>query len=303
MFNTLKNLLTRLLKKQKIRVAAQTCLFLIAAIGLILLWLPRQSVTSAQVIQFDSGPSLLVAKWGIGTNHHDLKRWTPRDLARFKMSETKEIDPITRKNLKWRGVAITKLVDEALVGLPVESQALFDLVILEGASGQRAFLPRAFINKFPVLLALQWSPSDRDLKVVRNPPYSVVPWTSKPKTHSEDLPIESFFVPQVVKIELTNYKELYGSLFLKRRTDPLAIYGEKLFVQSCVNCHLVKRNVLPLDFSNQNGISRFSAGQHPKLSGVVKLNERSRRSILRYLSAYQEENAVSLNKNVGALSQ
>src|SRR4051812_2421887 len=106
--------------KQKIRRLWQVGLFLIAAIGIFFLWLPKQTVTRAQVIN-DTSSLDFVVSWNVGNNPHELRKWTTRDLARYKMTESREIDPASGKSVKWKGVLVTKLIEEATAELSVES--------------------------------------------------------------------------------------------------------------------------------------------------------------------------------------
>jgi len=219
---------------------------------------------------FPQGASALNVIWSDAGQQRVLKTWSLEQLHGYKMTSHHEKDPESGHILSWKGVVLSRLLEEAAASLTVEERARIDLVIVQGV----AAIPRAMILKYPFLLAI-------DDNASRGPLYSVVPWTSKPKILNEVLPLERFFVSHVDKIELTNYADRYGSLYLKRRTDPLAIRGEKLFVQSCVNCH---------SGGTQNSINFGNVGsKHPPVKGVFPLVEHLKRSISRYLDAYRAQ--------------
>ena len=119
-----------------------------------------------------------------------------------------------------------------------------------------------------------------------------MPWTSKSKIQSENLPIESYFLGDLTHIELSNYRERYGSVFLKRRTDPLAMRGEKLFVQNCVGCHADGGKPGLAELSGELQARRLVSDGHPaQVKGVPKLGERDRKALVNYLDAFRTENA------------
>jgi len=174
---------------------------------------------------------------------------------------------------------MSSLLDSVLESLPNESRAQIDLIVLKNRAGQSAFIPRAMISKYPLMLAFQG-----DLLSDLSKIHSVVPWNSKPKILREDLPIESFYMSDITQFELTNYHDRFSSFFLKRRTNPSAIRGEKLFIQNCVSCHRVERSLPQL--------TKAALG-HPTGTASFKLTERDRRSIICYLEAHRLENPVS----------
>ena len=237
------------------------------------------------------GDAALSVIWSVSTEVKTelkvLKSWSLSDLHQFKSTASYEKDPQTGKVTAWKGVLLSKIVEDVISPLSPEDRAHFDLVILRGRSGQSAAIPRALIVKYPILLANMESHS------ARGPLYTVVPWTSRPRIMNEDLPIESFFVPQVTRIELANYASRYGALFLKRRTDPLAIRGEKIFVQGCASCHTYRNDSRSLDVAAEERAQRYLAGNHPSIKGLIHLSETSRRSIARYLDAFRLESVLN----------
>ena len=266
-----------------------------AGIGSLRFWTEKVAKAALPVPSTDS----LSMVWlnltpGSGAGDRVLKKWSIDELSHQPMLTSTEEDPLTHQKSTWRGLLLAKLVVDAVEQLSPEDKSQFDLVILRGNAGETAYIPRAFIAKYRFFLAVLPMKKGADL---RGPLYSVVPWTSNPKILTEDLPLESFFVPNVKRIELTNYVAQYGALFLKRRTDPSAIRGEKIFVQSCTGCHALKQGSSFIDVAAEERANRYFAGNHPAVKGVVKLSEKSRKSISRYLNAYRMENSLSLSSS------
>ncbi len=225
--------------------------------------------------------------------HQDLKTWALPDLSRFKRSVAREKDPQSGQVVKSEGFLLASLVDQTLEGLPIESRAQIDLIVLKGGSGQQALVPRALMTKYPLLVAVHQGSTLRESHGLLS---VVVPWTSKPKIQGEELPLESFFVSNLVQVELTNYRHTFADLFLKRRTDPSAMRGEKLFVQSCAGCHDAGRAQGPFSIAQIDQAKRFAEKGHPGAGLVFRLNDRDRGAILRYAEALQSERQEKLTR-------
>ena len=218
----------------------------------------------------------------------DLKGWDFTDTGRLKELGLKkkvswEKDPLTGKMVKWEGVLLSQVVEKTLNELSLEHRAQIDLLILKGKSGVQAVLPRALASKYPILLATNWD--SRAASPDIGPIYSVIPWTSKPKILKEDLPLQKYFVPQLNRIELTNYRQLYNPFYLKRRTDPSAMRGEKIFVQNCISCHTTQ----PENYPEKN--KKF---HNAMVQGAPNLKDQDHRSVWRYLEEFQRENPSRL---------
>ena len=73
------------------------------------------------------------------------------------------------------------------------------------------------------------------------------------------------------------------TIYLTKRNEPLAMRGEKLFVQGCLSCH-----------SSQEGIAKAQSwsGQHPAIKGAPSLDERDQRALRAYLDIFKSENTV-----------
>lgn len=208
-----------------------------------------------------------------------LKSWSASDFAALKFASTRERDPAGGGNAQWKGVPLSKLIDQAIEGLTVEQRSGIDLVILKNAAGAKAFIPRSLVTKYPILIA-----SIRDgkpLAAPRGPLLSVVPWTSRPKITDEELPLESYLIPGLSEVELTSYKNLYGAYFLKRRTDPVAMRGEKIFVQTCLGCHA---GADPIPQSDA-----VASASHAAVKGFPRLQDRNRRAVQSYIDAHRGE--------------
>ncbi len=199
-----------------------------------------------------------------------LRTWGLRDLHELKSSHSKEIDPATRQLTPFRGVLLSQLLDRSMDSLSVEKKALVDLLVFKNAAGGEVVLPRSVVTRYPVLVALH----DREASLV-------MPWTSKPKIQQEGLPVEKLFLPKITQLHLTNYREKFSGVFLKRRTDPLAMRGEKIFVQNCLSCH------------SDGQARRLGASGHPTAPGAPNLSEKDLRSLVNYLQAYRGENPTS----------
>lgn len=248
------------------------------------------SLTSTAFGSVQNASFKLVTYWKSSGRVHELKYWSLDELVKLKRTHAREKDPQSGRILQWEGVVLSQLVDSALEKLPLENRAQVDLVILKGDAGDQAIIPRSFINKYPFLLAYRWSSGVSALSGF-GPLFSVVPWTSKPGVFNEDLPIEKYFVKSLSKIELASYRELYGQLYLKRRTDPFAMRGEKLYVQNCVSCHQEASTHGPTSLLSEEKTQKFLNEGHPPLTAMpLRLTDRDRRSVLRYFEAYRVEN-------------
>ena len=115
---------------------------------------------------------------------------------------------------------------------------------------------------------------------------SIVPWTSKSKTKSEALPLETYFLyRREPKWSSRTTHERFANLFLKRRTEPLAMRGEKIFVYSCLACHGNAQGTTKAQTWTGTASCRYRAFR--------SLNERDQRALRSYLDLFKSENTVS----------
>ncbi|HUP58189.1 MAG TPA: cytochrome c [Bdellovibrionota bacterium] len=219
-----------------------------------------------------------------------LKAWDLPAFQKLKSASTREKDPETGEVVSWRGPMLSHLIDQALEGLTVAERAQIDLVILRNAKGTQAFVPRFLISRYPLMMA--WERGSREPGLgPRGPWYSIVPWTSKPRILEEQLPLERYFVPGLRQIELTNYRNLYSAYFLKKQTDPLAMRGEKIFMQNCLGCHNPSQapNIASADPTKSRVLA--TQGQHATVKGVPQLEAKQWRALINYFEAFRSETA------------
>lgn len=216
----------------------------------------------------------LTVSWMATQPNTIIKVFGPDEIKALKKTSSSEAEPGTGKKEHFEGILLSDIVDKALNGMANERKAQVDLVILKNSHGAEALIPRSFIVKYPVVLAN--SKDHKALPGLR----SIVPWTSRSKTRSEGLPLETYFVDDVNEVQLANYRERYGNVYLKRRMDPTALRGEKIFVQSCLSCH-----------DSEQGMERARhwGGQHPTVNGSPKLDSREQRALQSYLEMFKSE--------------
>lgn len=217
--------------------------------------------------------------WGGQGGERPLKSFSSEELSHLKTRSSREKDLASGKVANWRGVLISDVIDKSLDQLPLDQRAQVDLVVVKNGSGAQALIPRSVITKYPLLLALNKASETEAL---------VIPWTTHSKIREESLPLETFWVTAPTRVELTSYRERYGSVLLKRRKDPSAMRGEKIFVQSCVACHSAGQSTA------QARTIAFDGGgvkaSHPAVKGFPNFTDRDRRSVALYLDAYRAEN-------------
>ncbi len=238
--------------------------------------------TLAKWTPAEGGATGVRAIWKNGGKLQELKYWTLETLSHWKQSSNQEQEPGTRKRVHWQGVLLSEFMDHALEGLTADQKAQIDLVILKDQKGIRALIPRFFIVKYPILLALKKNRQELGLE---GPLYSRVSGLLHSKVHQENLPVEFFSVPGLVEVEFSNYREKLGDIFLKRRTDPAAVRGEKIFVQNCASCHAVGHGPSLAEISRLNGGQGgriLASMSHPEIKGSPQLSPRDWRSLESY---------------------
>lgn len=189
----------------------------------------------------------------------------------------------------FTGPLLSDLVNQALEKLRPEQRALIDLLVIKGTTGEQALLPRAFVVKYPFLLAL--TQSGKSLGALA--PKTVAPWTSRSKIRQEVVSLESLFVSGVEKIEFANYRERFPQYFLKLRTDPAALRGEKLFREACITCHAAGRGPAITELSGDQKRGVLVSSGHPRVVGMPKLSDRDRRSLVTFLELFKLESTAA----------
>ena len=211
-----------------------------------------------------------------------LKTWSGEEMnLKIRKYSRRENDPANGKSAHWDGVLVSDLIEKSVSGLQFDRKAQIDLVIFRNHDGRQVLIPRYFITRYPVILAQR-----RDGKELGGWE-SVAPWTSEPKTASEELPLRDFFLSDVAEMRLANYREQFGSLLLEHPGDPTVARGEKIFLKNCVTCHAT-RNGTPVSgiLVERNGFS------HTDVPGMPKLGDRDRRAVSAYLGAYAQAHSV-----------
>ena len=142
----------------------------------------------------------LVLSLELGGATQELGQWSRKELEKnFKHQGNSEQAPDSGKTERWTGILLQNLIDQGLGSLPPEAKAEVDLVILKNGAGVQAFIPRAVITKYPLLVAFQ-----KNRAALKNL-QTIVPWNSKPKVLEESLPLSRYFVNGLTRIELANY--------------------------------------------------------------------------------------------------
>lgn len=237
-----------------------------AALSLVIVFV------SLAAIAADAGSPVLKAVFAVG-QAQTLRTWDIAALKKLKQVASQEKDPHSGVMAFYQGPLLSAVIDEAMSSLPPEKRAQVDLVILKGSQGEQALIPRGFIVKYPFLLSFNKE---------KNGLNSAAPSTSHPKLSKEGAPLGTFFLAGVDQIELTNYQDRYGPYYLKRRTDPAAIRGEKFYMQNCLGCHSTGAGPAPAR------LEKWSA-DHSKVRGLAKLGDKEMKSLMSYLLARQSE--------------
>jgi len=205
-----------------------------------------------------------------------LQTWRPEDLKKLPTRRIQETFPGNSKKTSFEGPTLDQIITQTLNHhLTVEERALIDLVVLKEKSGKEIFIPRSFITKYPVVY-------DRG---------QVTPPTStRPKASDENLPVKSYFLKEVFEMDLAYSKERFGKVYLKNRSDPGAVRGEKFFVQTCLGCHgsTHHQKVYESVLSQPNNVEKLQ--NHQNVVGFPQLNKKVIQSLASYLQAYAKEN-------------
>lgn len=260
--------------------------------GLAVLWTGLAGLNLVFAAEERKPPSdfRLEVVWAVSQPPRTLKVWTWEEVRARKTVKSSEKDPESGQVVSWQGVSLEKIIEESMSALSVDETASIDLIVLKGAKGAQADIPRALAVKYPLFLA-----HTRDGRPVdgRGPLVSVIPWSTKDKLAKEMLPITKYFVSGVNRVELTNYQVWYPSaFFLRRRSDPLVIRGEKRFVQACAGCHGWKempKNPGLGDFLTQAEEGKLFGPMHQKVDGMPHFEDMDQRAIRSYLKAIQSE--------------
>jgi hypothetical protein len=244
--------------------------------------------------------SLLQFEWVIQGERQTLRSWGMSDFLQLKKALFLEKDPTSHRLEKWQGVPLTQLIEKELRALSSEKRSAVDLIVLKTAQGAKALIPRSLITKYPISLGFRLSGG-----VLQHELHSIIPWTSKSKILQENLPVESYFLSQVNQVELTNFHSAFGAMYLKRRTDPSAMKGEKIFVQQCGACHREGSGAISV-VSLRSGSGGNAGDDRPYFERFLKntahrgskVKEPVWKSVIRYLDAFRLENPPQISRGV-----
>ncbi len=228
----------------------------------------------------------------IGGVQKNLRSWVGSDFRKLKWLSSVEKDPGTGDRVSWRGIVMGDLTEKSLEGLPADQKAQVDLVLLKTKGGRTGLMPRAYLKQYPVLLSSKKNSKDLGSW------HSVMPWTSKTKILKEGAPLEALFLSDVTELQLTNFRDEYPTVFLKMRTDPVAMRGEKLFVVSCLVCHAMGNGPSMNEISGVEPLNRLSRNGHPVIKGTPAMGDREKRSLATYLEKFREQNGVVVQPKV-----
>jgi len=228
-----------------------------------------------------AGESPLAVVWHQPQGDQVLKTFSRAELRALKASTFREKAPTSAGPSEWKGPLLGSILDAAMQSLNSEAKSQIDLVVLKGAGGEQAWIPRAFVVRYPVLLAAEGKSAGGTMM-------SVVPVSSKPKIRTEELPHGTYWVKDVQTVELTNYREKFGRFYLKRRTDPAAMRGEKLFIQNCMACHAPSSAQLTWSGWEVSALAQ-SLKKHPAKTGFIEIQGKSEKALSTYWSAFRTE--------------
>lgn len=223
-----------------------------------------------------------------------LKEFTPEELAKRKSGQLNEVDPFAKSSgeiVSFTGPSLATLVEDATKGLTAADRATTDLVVLKTRAGREFLMPKAFLVKYPqIQLALK----KNGQSLGEEAPRVVLPVKSNAKIRSENMLLEPMFVTELASVTLASYERRYGEFFLKRRTDPAAMRGEKLFLQNCVTCHTQPLLAMAV-LTTADKVEKVAHGEHPNVPGnpgfKALFDKKAIRSLVSYLEAFRFQTA------------
>jgi hypothetical protein len=220
-------------------------------------------------------------------SEHAIRTWSAKEIVGLKHTTIREKAAETGPTLSWQGPLLSEFIKESMKELPLSQQASVDLLVFRSRTGSQVAIPRWLVTRYPVLLGTQKKGDHRSFQVV-------LPWTSHPAIRKENVPVRAYGIADVVSIELSSYDQAYHSFYLKKRNDPVAMKGEKLFVQNCTSCHSVAEPKFSISDLAVSPRTRQLASQgHPVVPDAPKLSESDVRALTTYLDAFKNESSAS----------
>lgn len=255
------------------------------AAGLGLAW--GVKVWTDQTVVLPPEPGTLKVVWKRDRDEKTLKAWTPQQIEAMGIKATKERDPQNGSVVTWRGPYFNDWVTSVLEELDAQERAAVDLVIIKSQKGSEVRVPRALIQRYPFVFAT--SRSGKALPPERGPLMVIPPWTSRSALRLEPVPVDRYMVEQVTEVELTNYRTLFGKMYLERRSNPTALMGEKTAVQTCMSCHQAGDSEKVMHLLSEIGEKKKLEGAHQPVVGLPVLNGRSMRAVEAYIDELRAE--------------
>ena len=167
-------------------------------------------------------PATLNFQLNLGSTHQPLQPAID-NLSKYK---TKSAASKKTGNIVWKGYLLADLIDDRMASLPSEIKSQIDLVLLKGADHRTLALPRAMVQRYEVFIGFS-----------NNEITALIRETPRGPAGDIRVPIQATSLKGVTGIELTSVRDRYPTALLKRRTDPSAMRGEKIYVHSCLGCH------------------------------------------------------------------
>lgn len=219
-----------------------------------------------------------------------LKSFELGELESRSLTTLNEKDPLAKDlsaTSKFQGLSLALLVEEATQSFTAADRSLTDLIVLKTRAGREVLMPKAFLVKYP---QIQVALKRNGQKLGDESPRIILPASTNAKIQKENILLEPMFVSEVASITLSSYKQRYGSVFLKRRTDPAAMRGEKLFLQNCMTCHTQPEVAMSV-LTTAEKIEKLAQGEHPTVPGSSSFktvfDKKAVRSLVSYLEAFQ----------------
>lgn len=223
-----------------------------------------------------------------------LKSYELGELESRTLASLTEKDPLAKgsgETVKFQGLSLSLLIEEATKTFSAADRSDTDLVVMKTRAGREALMPKAFLVKYP---QIQVALKKNGQSLGAESPRLILPATTNAKIQKENMLLEPMFVSEIASITLSSYERRYGSFFLKRRTDPAAMRGEKLFLQNCITCH-TQAAVTMVYLTSSDKIQKVAQGEHPNVPGnhgfSSIFDKKAIRSLVSYLEAFRFQTA------------
>jgi len=223
-----------------------------------------------------------------------LKTWYLEELLEWRGAISRERAPQDTGLSLWRGPRLSKLVQIALKGMPLQDQGIVDLIVLKGEGDREVSVPRAFVRKYPMILAVE--KNGASLPQQTQPVYTIVPWNTEPELMKEIYPAGNYFIEKVKAVVLTNHQDRYSKFYLERRTDPMAIRGERVYSFNCMGCHNASQLSNAIHLVSQIGEGHLIERHRQKVNYMPQLSDSDQKGLVSYLKAYLSENPSMARK-------